>query len=433
MCICTATLFATSPDRILVRETGTQNIKGFLAERVDSIFFDKIEGEVVAKISDLKYDDSKSGPSITMSITRSEACEGFRVCVFPPSARSYLYNEPVAIAYAEMYGSEIYFEDFEKGVMTGFDDLTPGVVYSVVTVGYDKYGIACSIDKASFETPSAEIVGNPHVEAEVVSVDYKKFSIKFTPNEDVSEYYLCSFYKGEIESQFDMYSAWMGFNSYSEMIAKYSQVSYDEEYTNTWSGMVPGTDYEVYIAMKDKNGNFAPNIFVPVTTKSYGGPGEAKVEIEIGEYVYDTQAAKYKQHVVFTPNEDTAFFRDILIDASYYGEGKEWDDAKVIEYLSTDNPFDPNYGNMYGVDDDYWELEPGSEFMAFALAKNANREWGPLCSKRFSTPALDANKAAKSVKLPKRIGAKAGETQGISVPNMGKVAASPKKLQLTHK
>ena len=50
-------------------------------------------------------------------------------------------------------------DDFTNAQMTGFDepfkDNTP---YTVLTLGYDKYGVACSMSKAEFTTPKKPLV-----------------------------------------------------------------------------------------------------------------------------------------------------------------------------------------------------------------------------------------------------------------------------------
>ena len=72
LCIFSMTLFAqTNPNRLLVRET-TGNLKGYLVENIDSIFFDKEEGRVAADLEFLGYSTGETGDTIRLAVTRTE-------------------------------------------------------------------------------------------------------------------------------------------------------------------------------------------------------------------------------------------------------------------------------------------------------------------------------------------------------------------------
>ena len=442
MIIGATTLFATSPDRVLVREKESGNIKGFLAERVDSIFFDKIEGDVSAAVEFKDYtieerlvDGEFSDQSvITVDVTRSENCVGFRVCVFPPNAAVYLENDYMAISYAEYYGSPIYYQDFVEGELYGYGILTADADFNVVTVGYDKYGIACDVQKAAFHTPKPEVVGNPSVDCEVLKVDQTNIIFKFTPNEDCSEYNFCIYKKGEFMQQYEMFAPFFGFNSPDEMIYMWGGGAKKSEYVHTYTAMDPGTDYELYIAVKDVNGNFGERVVVPVTTKSYGGEGVAEVEITVGKFEYNETEDLYLQTMTFTPNDDTAFYRELIISKEVYNT-PDWGEEGVMTYLTTDDPTNP-YQNMYQEDTWPWTVEPATDYYAFALAQNAKKEWGPLVKIEFSTPAVNARKAAQAP-VAKRMEPKSGSQVGAmtmqQAASMAKLKSTKKQVQIVEK
>ena len=65
----------TNPNRVLVRDVNGA-MTGYLAERIDSIFFGKVEGKVVAEITFDSYTKTEDGSEIQCKVKNSPACKG---------------------------------------------------------------------------------------------------------------------------------------------------------------------------------------------------------------------------------------------------------------------------------------------------------------------------------------------------------------------
>ena len=62
-----------NPNRVLVHET-SGNVKGFLAERVDSISFAKVEGRVAADVVFNAFASGTESDTLWVAITRTPQC-----------------------------------------------------------------------------------------------------------------------------------------------------------------------------------------------------------------------------------------------------------------------------------------------------------------------------------------------------------------------
>ena len=225
--------------------------------------------------------------------------------------------------------------------------------------------------------------------AQMASVDYTVnevgtdfITITFTPNADAAGYAFCLFEAGTAEQQFAMFGPWMGFQTMGDMIKAWG-ITKTETYQYTWTNQSPGKDYEIYVQCWDADGVDADMIIIPVTTASMGGDGEAVMTIEIGDFGGDEMNGYY-QWVTYTPNENVALHRDIIIVKEAY-ESEEWGEENLLNYLMTDQPNNP-WWDQYGVDEAQWNAEPNTWYIAFSIGKNANGEWGPLAAVEFKTP-----------------------------------------------
>ena len=236
----------------------------------------------------------------------------------------------------------------------------------------------------------------PAVDYTVDEVGTDFITISFTPNADAAGYAFCLFEAGTAEQQFAMFGPWMGFQTMADMIKAWG-ITKNEPFQYTWTNQSPGKDYEIYVQCWDAAGTDAEMIIIPVTTASMGGDGEAVMSIEIGEFGGNEESGFY-QWVIYTPNENVALHRDIIILKEAY-ESTEWGMDNLLEYLKQDNPYDP-YWDQYGVDEAQWTVEPDTWYIACSIAKNATGEWGPLAMVEFQTPgntAIDETVADKQV------------------------------------
>lgn len=369
-----------APNRILVTNT-TGNYTGYVIDYLDNINFARVDGEVLAKVEITEV----GLETINLSVTRTEDCSYYKLCVLPRVTADQLRDDVNAIRYINSLPSDmvpVLFEDFPNGVLSGYT-LNPESDYSLYTVGIDRYGVEAGVFRADFSTPAPEIVGNPHVEAELVSATQDSFTISFTPNEDVQSYWLCAGEKGTMQQQYEMFAPMFGFSNFSEMIKMWG-IEYQEPRENTWTQMAPNTEYEVFIAMTDANGNFAPYEVFECSTVSLGGHGEASVDIELAGYTLEEWEGEMKpsQYIEFTPNDQASCYRMDVYLAEVYDENKEAIQAELCS-----DPFMPMaYWFYYEPITGEYQIDPSTECVAIAAAKNIDGEWGPVNELRFTTP-----------------------------------------------
>ena len=117
-------------NRLLIHEG--YNTKGYIIDRVDSLTFATVEGEVAANVNLIDFNTD----TITLSITRTPECVGFKIAVEATVVIAQ-YSDVNLASYIDAATSDIYYQDFESAILTGVE-LQPGTEYSILTVGYDK-------------------------------------------------------------------------------------------------------------------------------------------------------------------------------------------------------------------------------------------------------------------------------------------------------
>lgn len=219
----TMSLFAqTNPNRVIITEK-SGNVKSFLAERIDSIWFAKVEGRIAAEIEYLGYVEGggENGEDIIqIAVTRTPGCQAFRIDCMPKNRADMLGTEANIASYLESENSEMYWQDFTQANMSGYEFL-PNTEYSIVTVGYDQYGTACGAEKVDFKTPKKELVGDCNIEYEVTDITPYEITIKFTPASGVAGYAACLFGEGQAEEQFQQFGPMFGFINMGDMIRQF--------------------------------------------------------------------------------------------------------------------------------------------------------------------------------------------------------------------
>lgn len=382
----TASAQDTTPNRLLVNRYGMPT--AFSLERVDSISFATVEGEIKASI-DLKkvvMADAKGVDTLYVNIDKSEECYFYYIDVLPTNTAK-KYDDEALARWFEMYPQTQLTQSFTSGVLTGFNEkLQNSTSYTVFTLAYDKYGVACESSRSEFTTPNKETVGNPSVTYNIDEVGATSFTLTVTPNEDCYDFYWCQFAKGDAQAQFEMWGPLMGIPNLESMIKQFSYFSYQEETSYTWSGLAPNTDYEVYVLPTDAEGTFGEMVIISVTTSAIGGSGEAKVDVTFGNF-YD-YGGSYAQEITFTPNDQTAYYRSLIIDKASFDA--EWTDESMKQYLSNEtNPYNPwdEYWTKYDVEYDKWGLEPSTTYYVFVYAANADGVVSPVTKLEYTTPA----------------------------------------------
>lgn len=396
----------TTPNRLLIHDV-TGNYKGFVIDHLDRATFATVEGEVNAEIDLIEAQLDK----LVLAVTRTGACEGFKINILPATISSQLQSDAALISYANSrLESPTYYQDFTEAEMTGVE-LKPASDYTVFTIAIDKFGIEAGVDRVDFTTPAIPIVGDPKVEVEVVETTLTSFTLKFTPNDDVTSYYCVSGEKGTMQQQYEMFGPMFGFTNFNDLIKAWGVENIGEA-TKEWTGMSPNTEYEIFISCLDENGNPAPHQVYNISTVSLGGEGEAKVEITLGEYVlndWDGQQLP-SQFITFTPNDQASCYRIGVWKAETYN-------AETAKNDLCQDPWMPTVGwFIYETLTTDYQINPSSSCVAVAAAKNINGEWGPMTELPFTTPETCGEAATQAYSLELT-------TDGIATRIMPKKAA----------
>lgn len=388
--VAVVTFAQNNPNRLLVVEKNG-SFKGFLVERIDSMFFDRIDERVNVAVEIHEFNnDDPDNQTMTVSFKRSKECRSFQFEVLPKAQSDAWPDDGTIAGYFSQLGLERYQDDFDHAQMSGFGPLTPGGEYTIVALAYDHFGIACEATRVNFTVPDVATEGTPSVEWHLDDVQTNSFTLTMTPNDDCGSFYICLFEAGQAQAQFEQWAPMFGFATIGDMVRSFSGEAHYSEYTHTWKDLVPNTDYEVYIVPCDNNDIAGDDVIANVTTKQMGGDGVSEMTITIGKFGYETdQEGKkmYYQQVIYTPNDQTAAHRDMMLKKSAIDSG-EWTEESFVEYMKNDkNPDFPEdqYWDNYGVDDVKWNAEPNTTYYVYSIGKNAKGEWGKLAKETVTT------------------------------------------------
>lgn len=397
-----ATLTASAqtdvPNRMLIKQGNEQNptIKAFAINKVQEVNFARVDGEIKATIafdSYVKKDDGQD--MLKLAITRSESCESYCIDVLPANLAK-LYDDDTMAKYFEQKNAKKMYEDFTSGELTGIE-LKGNTNYTVITLGYDQYGVPGETSRADFTTPKEQTVGTPSVTCNFDEITGTSFTVTVTPNADCGEYFLVQLGRGELEKQFEEWGARMGYANIGDMIKGFAWYGHNEVYTQTFGDLLPCTDYDLIILPTDVNGTYGDIITVPVTTAKQGGDGVAEMTITYQEVGGDAENGYYLP-VTYTPNDQTSIHHDLLIEKNFFNQN--YTDESLAALMKSDtNPFNPydTYWNAIGVKNEKWNCTPGETYYAVSIAKNANGEYGPFAKVEIVTaPKYASAKVAKA-------------------------------------
>lgn len=395
--------------------------KGFALENVDYASFANVTGEVRADvtISDVALD------KIVMSVTRTSACQGFKlVCV--PTVQIANYTDQGLAQFIDSDNDYTYYQDFKDGELTGIQ-LEPRTDYTIATVGIDEYNVLCDISRVDFTSPSVPVTGAPYVEVSLEGVTKTSATVMFTPNEDTYQYSYVLGEKGSLQQQYEMFASMFGYKNIGEMIEAWGIV-HTEEDVHTWTGLVPGAEYEIFIQTRDTQEVMPEHQVFYLKTESLGGEGEASVEVTLGDYKkteWDGEMLP-SQFVTYTPNDQASCYRFGVYLASIYDPEAE----AIKDELRTDCPEGVTATAWYSYESittDY-QINPNTEFVIIAAAKNINGEWGPITEVRHTTPATVNMPAKQTSTIGKRKAPKKANMRGM-LPTINKTQKATLKAK----
>lgn len=409
-----------APNRVIVHNNAG-GYTSFNLGTVDKMSFATVEGVIACDVKVNKFTNT----SINLDATMTEGCYSFQIGVFPGvQARSFTKSSEQTKAYLDQANAPRYNEDFIGGQMTGID-LTPGTEWAVVTLGYDGYNTPCEVRADYFTTAAADLVGNPQVSATLLEAGLTTLKFKFESNKDVLDYSFVIFEKGQFNEQYEMFAPMFGFTNPGQMIQMWGSkheggVPFEYEYTD----MNPNTEYELYIQATDINGNFAPMVRVDCATAKMGGSGEATVDVKIGNYRLEEWDGEMKpsQFITFTPNDQSWCYRYNVVLASGYDQQPD----AYKEDLQSEPPMPMAYWFFYEPMTTDFQIDPNTECVVIASAKNADGVWGPINEVRFTTPAsVQGMPAVRTGKVEKR-------QLPTPAANRRAIAPAMQRISLTH-
>lgn len=423
ICLSLFAQVTTDVNRLLITEKNG-DIKAFKLDNVDYIEFKTIEGEVAANVNVLEANFEKA----VINVVRTPACDGFKIACFPSIQISSLNDEQLANA-IDKDAQNIYYQDCDKAEMTGMT-LQPNTSYTIATVGIDSYGVLCDVRKAEFISPSKPLIGTPQVTIEEVDVQSTSITLKFTPNADVSKYSFIIGEKGLLLRQFESFAPMFGFDNIGEMIEMLG-IQKMEETDYTWDSLTTDTEYEVWVQAWDKGNTMAEYQVYEITTMANGGDGVAEVEITLGDYKlmdWDGEMLP-SQFITYTPNDQASAYRFNVYLANEYDA-----ESELIKADLCSEPPMPMYGWFFyeTLTTDY-QINPNTECVVIAAAKNINGEWGPVKEVRFTTPAEVIDPSGANMLPSKHILKRADRTKRTFQPGRIPMSQSQKKVILNNK
>lgn len=245
------------------------------------------------------------------------------------------------------------------------------------------------------------------VTAELLETTTSSITIRFTPNDEVKEFYVCQFDHDGLESTFEEFKGMFGFQSITDMIKGWG-LKNTGVYANQWKSLAPNTEYDFCVAVYNKSGQAAPIQTFTFTTARKGGDGASVIKIDIkaaaDENIIDANTGQvvgtvYKQRIVCTANDQTSrFYSQPWPDKWFDDEGNlhhySAEDAKAYLLDLYNDPRTRDMYALYDVDDWKWEVDKAAKYHATAMGMNANGEWGEMTEVVFTTPGYVEQGAA---------------------------------------
>lgn len=219
------------------------------------------------------------------------------------------------------------------------------------------------------------------IDIDIVTIEALSVEVTFTPNDEVAAYYYLvtdPSIVAEYLALFEMFGMTATEAEVVMMLAENADAPATGVQTVTLNGdyMTPGAENVVYavgVAADESVALFQETF----TAESLGGSGDAMVTIDIPA---DSVTA-FSFYASITPNDQTAYYKYIIMDQSMLTEA-QWNDDSIMAYLSTQsNVYTPISGTIDG-------LEPNMTLAFYAIAYNADGVASDLVSQSVTTSSL---------------------------------------------
>ena len=258
--------------------------------------------------------------------------------------------------------------------------LQQGYTYTALFLPYDEIGCAGNVKRVEFTVPKGKLAGDPKVEVAFSDITTTGYTATLTPNDDVKGYFFLNMETND--PTLDQMMQMMRIPDLKHYIVQLgadfnTHKPHEGIQKSVMTDFKPGTSYTVYLVLIDQEGQYSDIQKFTVTTLKQGTSETARVSIEVKD-ITKTEAT-----VVTTPDENTASYRETIVEKSLYNE------ENIIKYLqeTPDNMSLPYHSGPYTWT---WpKLKPGTAYYAVAMAKNADGKWGPLTKVEFTTLPVD--------------------------------------------
>mgnify|MGYP002514838839 CR=1 FL=1 len=219
------------------------------------------------------------------------------------------------------------------------------------------------------------------IDIDIVTIEALSVEVTFTPNDEVAAYYYLvtdPSIVAEYLALFEMFGMTATEAEVVMMLAENADAPATGVQTITLNGdyMTPGVENVIYVVgvAADQSVALFQETF---TAESLGGSGDAMVTIDIPA---DSVTA-FSFYASITPNDQTAYYKYIVLDQSMLTEA-QWNDDSIMAYLSTQsNVYTPISGTIDG-------LEPNMTLAFYAIAYNADGVASDLVSQSVTTSSL---------------------------------------------
>lgn len=229
------------------------------------------------------------------------------------------------------------------------------------------------------------------IDIDIVTIGALSVEATFTPNDEVAAYYyfVTEASEDNIINQYLAIYEMFGMTATEAEIVMMLAENIDAPATGvqtvTLNGdyMTPGVENVIYVVgvAADESVALFQETF---TAESLGGSGDAMVTIDIPA---DSVTA-FSFYASLTPNDQTAYYKYIVLDQSMLTEA-QWNDDSIMAYLSTQsNVYTPISGTID-------ELEPNMTLAFYAIAYNADGVASDLISQTVTTSSLGGEGVAE--------------------------------------
>lgn len=384
---------AADPNRMLVVAPGG-NFKSTMIERVEAIEFRTVEEPVYTDITL----GAPAMTSVSLTTTMSAGATSYLINCLPAVLAKQLAANPAgAFSYLKSINSPEYTEGM-TGELSGLEGIKPNTDYAVVTASYDNLGTECEVRIATYTSPSLPLKGDPKVDIKLTESTQTSLSFEFKPNKDVNGYSYVLGEKGQLEKQYEQFAGMFGFANIGDMVKAWGcYVAHDEASEYTWKELEPNMDYEVFLQAWDAEEVAAPVQKIEARTARMGGSGDAAVDIKVTGYQLADWGGEMKPslYISYTPNDQAGAYRIAVQFAKDY----DTDPAGYDKDLCQDPEMPIAHWFMYGPVSTDYQVDPSTEVVIMAAAKNADGVWGKVNTVRYTTPAAVGKTAARAPRI----------------------------------